>query len=44
MCPVIDAGVLLVSGLDYTVRIFLCPQVTVVEIDDAVCIKARLVC
>jgi hypothetical protein len=36
ICPDIDSELLLMSRLDYTMRIFLCPQVTVVKIDDAI--------
>jgi hypothetical protein len=43
-CPNTDAELLLVSRLDYTVRIFLCPQVIVVKTDDAISIKTCLAC
>jgi hypothetical protein len=43
-CPNIDAELLLVFRLDYIMRIFLCPQVTVVKIDDATTIKTCLIC
>jgi hypothetical protein len=39
-----DEELLLASRLNYTVRIFLCPQVIVVKIDDAVFIKTHLAC
>jgi hypothetical protein len=35
-CPNIDAELLLVSQLDYTVKIIHCPQVIVVKVDDEV--------
>jgi hypothetical protein len=43
-CPNIDAELMLVSRLDYTVWIFLCPQVIVVKIDEAISIKTSLTC
>jgi hypothetical protein len=36
-CPYINVQLLLVSRMDYTMRILLCPLVFVVNIDNAVC-------
>jgi hypothetical protein len=35
-CPHINAELLLVSRMDYTMRILLCPLVLVVNIDDTI--------
>jgi hypothetical protein len=37
--PHINSELLLVSRMDYTMRIILCPLVLVVKIDDTVCTK-----
>jgi hypothetical protein len=38
-CPHINSGLLLVSRMDYAMKIILCPLVLVVKIDDALCTK-----
>jgi hypothetical protein len=42
-CPHINAELLLMSRMDYTMRILLCPLVLVVNIDEAVCTEICLV-
>jgi hypothetical protein len=42
-CPYIDAELLLVSRIDYTMRILLCPLVLVVNIDDIVSTETYLI-
>jgi hypothetical protein len=42
-CPHINAELLLVSRMDYTMRILLCPLVLAVIIDDAVLKRASSV-
>jgi hypothetical protein len=41
-CPQINAELLLVYRMDYTLRILLCPLVLVVNIDDAISIETCL--
>jgi hypothetical protein len=43
-CPDIEAELLLVSRMDYTMTILLCPLVLVVNIDDAACTITCLIC
>jgi hypothetical protein len=43
-CTHINAQLLLVSGMDYTMRILHSPLVFVVNIDDAVCTEICLIC
>jgi hypothetical protein len=43
-CPHINAELLLVSRMDYTMRILLCPLVLVVNIDDIVSSERFVVC
>jgi hypothetical protein len=43
-CPHINAELLLVSRMDYTVRILLCPLVLVVNINEAVRTETCLIC
>jgi hypothetical protein len=42
--PYFTAELLLVSRMDYTMSIILCPLVLVVNIDDAVCAETSLIC
>jgi hypothetical protein len=43
-CPLTNAELLLVSRMDYTMRILVCPLVLVVNIDDAVSTETWLIC
>jgi hypothetical protein len=43
-CPHINAELLLVSKMDYTMKILLCEMVVVMNIDDAVPTEACLIC
>jgi hypothetical protein len=43
-CPHINAELLLVSKMDYTMRILVCPLVVVVNIDDAVSTETCHIC
>jgi hypothetical protein len=43
-CPHINAELLLVYQMDYTMRILLCPLVLVVNIDDAISTETCLIC
>jgi hypothetical protein len=42
--PYINAVLLLVARMDYTMRILLCPLVLVVNIDDAISTETYLIC
>jgi hypothetical protein len=42
-CPYVNADLLLVSRMDYTMRILLCPLVLVVNTDDAIPTKTCLI-
>jgi hypothetical protein len=43
-CPHNNAELLLVSKMDYTVNIILCPLVLVVNINDAISTETSLTC
>jgi hypothetical protein len=43
-CPHINAELLLVSRMDYTKRILLCPLVLVVNIVGAICTETCIIC
>jgi hypothetical protein len=43
-CLCINAELLLVSRMHYTMRILLCPLVLLVSIDGAVCAETCLIC
>jgi hypothetical protein len=43
-CPHINAELLLVSRVDYTMNILLCPLVLVIKSDEAFCTETYLIC
>jgi hypothetical protein len=44
LCPHINAELLLVSRMDYTMKILLCTLVLIVNTDDGISTKACLIC